>query len=57
MYPFTAQLIAYKASIPSEKLALLILDVKGNYYQKVLEYSNRFERYEDVIVIELNRKI
>ena len=36
MYPFTKQLIEYNASDYQNKLALLILDVKGNYYKQVL---------------------
>ena len=54
MYPFTKQLINYKAQIEKEKLAMLILDVKGNYHQKVLEYANEAGRLEDVIVIDLS---
>lgn len=54
MYPFTEQLISYKASIKASKIGMLILDVKGNYYSKVLEYAKRYNRLDDVIVIELN---
>lgn len=36
---------------------MLILDVKGNYYKKVIEYCKRFNRKEDLIVIELGGKI
>lgn len=56
MYPFTEQLISYKASIKASKIGMLILDVKGNYYSKVLEYAKRYNRLDDVIVIELNGK-
>lgn len=56
MYPFTKQLISYKASNSLEKLAMLILDVKGNYYQKVVEYANEFNRLNDVIIIDLSGK-
>ena len=34
MYPFTKQLIDYKPYDSSEKLAMLILDVKGNFPYK-----------------------
>lgn len=54
MYPFTKQLISYKSQEKAEKLAMLILDVKGNYHQKVLEYANIFGRLEDVIIIDLS---
>ncbi len=56
MYPFTKQLIKYEHNNPNEKLGMLILDVKGNYYKKVLEFSNEFNRKNDVIVIELKGK-
>ena len=53
IYPFTNQLIQYKWYNNSKKLGLLILDVKGNYHSKVLEYAKKYNRLEDVIVIEL----
>lgn len=56
MYPFTKQLIEYQATHSSQKLGMLILDVKGNYHQKVLEFASNCNRLEDVIVIELNGK-
>lgn len=56
MYPFTKQLISYMHSNSKEKLGFLILDVKGNYYSKVLEFATEYNRVNDVIVIELNGK-
>ena len=56
MYPFTKQLISYSANNPNQKLGMLILDVKGNYYQKVLEFASECNRKNDVIVIELGGK-
>ena len=56
MYPFTKQLISYSYNNPNNKLGFLILDVKGNYYNKVLEFANKYNRINDVIVIELNGK-
>ena len=56
MYPFTKQLIAYCATNKAKKLGMLILDIKGNYYQKVLEFAKQYSRMDDVIVIELNGK-
>ncbi len=56
MYPFTKQLISYSYNNENEKLGMLILDVKGNYYKKVLEFADEFYRKDDVIVIELNGK-
>ena len=56
LYPFTEQLIHYSQFSPREKLAMLILDVKGNYFQKVLEFANSANRLNDVIVIDLSGK-
>lgn len=54
MYPFTKQLINYNASNFNEKLAILVLDVKGNYFKKVLEYANSANRLNDIISIDLS---
>ena len=56
MYPFTKQLISYAHMDSEKKLGMLILDVKGNYYKKVLEFATMYNRIQDVIVIELNGK-
>lgn len=56
MYPFTDQLIKYSHDISSNKLGMLILDVKGNYYQKVYEYCLKYNRLDDLIVIDLSGK-
>ena len=49
MYPFTEQFIANRIQLP-----MLILDVKGNYYLKVQELCKKYDRLDDLIVIELN---
>ena len=51
LYPFTKQLI--NQTYFNNKLSFLILDVKGNYYSKVLEFARESNRLKDVIVIEL----
>lgn len=56
MYPFTKQLIKYNSNNFNEKLALLILDVKGNYFNQVLEYANEFGRLDDIISIDLTSR-
>lgn len=56
MYPFTEQLISYASNTPNEKLALLILDVKGNYYKQVIEYASKCNREDDIILIDLSGK-
>lgn len=56
MYPFTKQLIYYKNSSLDNKIGMLILDVKGNYYYQVTEFCKQFNRFDDLIVIELGGK-
>ena len=56
MYPFTKQLIFYECENLDKKLGMLILDVKGNYYEKVIEFAEACHRKEDVIVLELGGK-
>ena len=56
MYPFTRQLIKYKYDDENQKLGMLILDVKGNYYSQVQKYANHYRRQNDLIVISLNRR-
>ncbi len=55
LYPFTKQLINYCANTEN-KLSFLVLDVKGNYFSKVLEFAKESNRLNDVIVIELGGK-
>ena len=57
MYPFTRQLIEYKADNQKEQLGLLILDVKGNYHKQVEKYCNLFNRQKDLIVLSLDGNI
>ena len=56
MYPFTKQLLQYECNNPKEKLAMLILDVKGNYYKEVLKYAKESNRSKDIILIDLHSK-
>lgn len=56
MYPITRQLITYKSNSKKDKLGMLILDVKGNYYYEVLKYAKQYGREEDVIPIEISGK-
>ena len=57
MYPFVKQLIGYKAENKNEKLGMLILDVKGNFYKQVKKYTEQFGRIDDLYVIELGGKV
>ena len=56
MYPFCRQLINYSKNNFFKKIGMLILDVKGNFYEQVLEFAKEADREDDVIVIELNGK-
>ncbi len=53
MYPFTRQLIEFNSKNGKQKLGMLILDVKGNYYKQVKKYVEQFGIKDDLIVIEL----
>ena len=57
MYPFTKQLMKYNYLNPNNKIGMLILDVKGNYYYQVEKYAKKYNLEDDLIVIELNSKI
>ena len=57
MYPFCRQLIEYEAFNPEKKLSMLILDVKGNFYKKVLDYANSVSRQDDIVLIKLGGSI
>ena len=46
------QIIKYKSGSPEEKMGILILDVKGNYYLQVLNYAKKYNRIDDIILIE-----
>ena len=56
MYPITRQLIQYESLNNKNKIGMLILDVKGNYYKKVNEFAEKFNRKDDLIIIELGGK-
>ena len=54
MYPFSKQAIFYKADEPEHKAGMLILDVKGNYYERIIEFAKECGRENDVILIKLD---
>ena len=54
MYPFTKQLLQYNNKNVNDKIGMLILDVKGNYYNQVLKYAKLYNLEKDLIVIGLN---
>ena len=55
MYPFTKQLIKYSLTV--QKLGLLILDVKGNYYKYVKSLCYKYKCPSNLIVISLKSNI
>lgn len=57
MYPFTEQLIKYNSAHPNDKIGMLILDVKGNYYLQTKKYAEKYNLLNDLIIIELNSNI
>ena len=57
MYPFTEQLIKYNSAHTNDKIGMLILDVKGNYYLQIKEYVRKYNLLNDLIIIELNSDI
>lgn len=57
MYPFTRQLLEFNSNNPSKKISMLILDVKGNFYKQVQEYSKKYDLENDLIIIELNSNV
>ena len=51
MYPFTEQLLRYNSENINDKIGMLILDVKGNYYNQILEYAKLYNLEDDLVVI------
>ena len=56
MYPLTDQLIKYNKK-NKEKIGMLILDVKGNYYLQVKKYAEKYNLKDDLIIISLNSNV
>ena len=57
MYPFTEQLMKFNHDHSNEKIGMLILDVKGNYYQQVKKYADKYHLKKDLITIALKSDI
>jgi hypothetical protein len=53
MYPFTEQILAYKAHDPSRRIGGLILEVKGDFCARVREILTRHGRASDYVEISL----
>ncbi len=54
IYPFSEQLIKYNSNNFKNKLGILCLDVKGNFYKQIKFYAKKFNRLKDLIIISLN---
>ncbi len=57
MYPFCQQLMKFNSLNPQSKIGMLILDVKGNFYQQIMKYATEFHLEQDLIVIALKSHI
>lgn len=57
MYPFTKQLMEFNYRNTNNKIGMLILDVKGNYYKQVKKFAKEFNLINDLIVLELGKNI
>lgn len=56
MYPFTEQFFKYN-SLNKEKIPILLLDVKGNYFKYVKKLASKYGLEKDIIEISLHSKI
>ena len=54
MYPFTDQLLGFRAANPKAKASALVLEVKGDFCQKVKEILAKRGRLDDYIEIGLD---
>lgn len=57
MYPFSRQLMEFNYNNPNKKIGMLILDVKGNFYSQVKQYSSKYGLDNDLLIIELKSKV
>ena len=57
MYPFTEQLIKYNFFHPKQKMCILLLDVKGNYFKYVQNIVKKYHLENDLIEISLKSNI
>ena len=57
MYPFTNQLLEFNSNNKNKKMGMLILDVKGNFYNYVEKFTEKYSLSNDLIIIKLNSNI
>lgn len=53
MYPFTKQILYFSSLNYNNKIGVLILDVKGNYYKQVELYAKEFDVFKDLVIIQV----
>lgn len=54
MFPYVDQLVAYRASEPSRKVAGLVLEVKGDFCRQVRDMLARHRRADDYVEVSLD---
>jgi hypothetical protein len=54
MYPFTRQLLAYKAGDPAQRIGGLVLEVKGDFCHQVRSILKELDREGDYVEISLD---
>jgi len=54
MYPFTDQLLGYRAADPEAKASALVLEVKGDFCNEVRKILRQLGREDDYIEISLD---
>ncbi len=53
MYPFAKQLMEFNFYNPKNKIGMLILDVKGNFFSQIKKYACKYNLEKDLIIIGL----
>jgi hypothetical protein len=56
LYPYAEQVLAYEAANPQRRIGGLVLEVKGDFCQKVRGILTRHGRDEDYVEIGLDSK-
>jgi hypothetical protein len=52
LYPFAEQILAYKASEEDRRIGGLVLEVKGDFCNKIKEILARHGREEDIEIMQ-----
>lgn len=57
MYPFIEQFLEYNSLYPNNKIGMLILDVKGNFFNQVKLYAKKYDLFSDLVVLSLDSNV